>query len=391
MTYRIHETCCLCGGALERVLSLPDTPLANAFVDSPRPQQLYPLHVDQCVECEHVQTPVEVDPKLLFSEYAYVSGTAASFRAHLASLAQELYDAGHRTIVDIGSNDGTLIDECRKLGMRGIGIDPAGNLAALASAKCCLTIPAFFTPAHAKEIKRVLGGAPDVVTALNVFAHCRDLGGIADGVRELIGDTGTFVFEVAYLRDILKKNETGTLYHEHSSHWHVIPMRSFFERHGLALCDVQRLEVQGGSIRGYVRGHSTGLAENVALFALSEFQSVPRMLEEWPARVEKEREETLAMLRPYLGQGLAIYGAPARLTTYAYMLGLKNRDVMCVFDDNPLKVGKFTPGLNWPVVASSGLPGANPRAVLIASWNYADEIRAKFPHYKGEWILPRRS
>jgi len=390
MTYTERTDCRLCSGPLKTVLTLPDTPLANEYVASPRPQKTYPLYLAECKTCGHVQLPVVVDPKLLFEEYAYVSGTAASFRAHLWDLAVELYRDGHRTIVDIGSNDGTLIAAARHAGMAGLGVDPACNLAALASARCCLTVPAFFTPDIAREVRKTLGRPVDVVTCLNAFAHADDLHSIADGVRELIGDHGVFVFEVAYLLDVLQKNEIGTLYAEHMSHHHVAPLVSFFEEHGLYLNNVHHVATQGGSIRGYVSTLNLP-SPAVRIAVADERERLPELLKNWPARVNAEMKETMRELAPYLGQGLAIYGAPARLTTYVYALGLAPRDVVCVFDDNPMKVGKFTPGLNWSIVHSDKLRSVNPEAVLISAWPYAAEIQAKFPDYRGKWILPKRA
>ena len=274
--------------------------------------------------------------------------------------------------------------------MVGLGVDPACNLAALASARCCLTVPSFFTPDLAKEVRKTLGRPVDVVTCLNAFAHADDLHSIAEGVRELIGDTGVFVFEVAYLLDVLQKNEIGTCYHEHTSHHHVAPLVPFFEKHGLYLNDAHHVATQGGSIRGYVSTKNLP-SPAVRIAVADEKERLPELLKALPSRVNAETKETMRDLAPYLGQGLAIYGAPARLTTYAYALGLGPRDVTCVFDDNPMKVGKFTPGLNWSIVHSDKLRSVNPEAVLVASWNYFEDIKKRYPDYRGKWILPKRS
>lgn len=388
--YQFRTSCRLCGGPLARVLDLGATALANEYYPAERAgekQDEFPLIIAQCASCQHVQLQCVVNPERLYSEYTYTSGVAASFRSHLESLATELHTAGHRTIVDIGSNDGTLLHYCRNLGMTGLGVDPARNLAAEASSRGNLTIPAFFNVETAREIRKTIG-VPDVVTCLNAFAHTDDLAGIADGVRELIGDTGTFIFEVAYLLDLLKKNEIGSLYHEHVSHHGVGPLVDFFEDHGLKMFDVERLGTQGGSIRGYVARNRVS-SGRIDRFLDEETDLVPGLLSSWTARVEAEREATMAELAPYLGK-LAIFGAPARLTPYAAMLGLKRADVTCVFDDEPRKIGKLTPGLQWPIVPSAELMTRNPEAILISAWPYAKEIMARFPDYKGHWILPKR-
>ncbi len=430
--YQFRTQCRLCSGQLARVLDLGCSPLANDFwtaeqVTSRRKQDEFPVVIGSCVACQHVQLMTVVSPERLYSEYSYTSGVAPSFRAHLESLAAELHEQGHRTIVDIGSNDGTLLGYCRRAGMRGIGVDPARNLAAEASSRGTLTVPAFFNADTARAIRELIG-RPDVVTSLNSFAHCDGLGAIADGVRELIRDYGgQFVFEVAYLLDLLEKNEIGSLYHEHASSWHVAPMVPFFRAHGLDLVHVERIASQGGSLRCRVVAAGEGEPDgSVAAAIAEEATKIPPLLADWPHRVSREREGLRQELAPHLadpckacaGSGgshppsgappwgpcpvcrggaarrnrgtLAIFGAPARLTTFAYAMGLQHNDVRCVFDDEPRKIGKFTPGLHWAVVPSSELMVRNPPAILVASWNYFDEINARFPEYRGRWILPAR-
>jgi hypothetical protein len=390
--YRFRAACRLCGGPLERVLDLGFCALANEYLPAERAgekQDEFPVVIGSCVACGHVQNMAIVEPGRLYSEYSYTSGVSHAFREHLQALATELYNAGHRTIVDIGSNDGTLLHCCRNLGMRCLGIDPARNLAAEASSSGALTIPAFFNVETAREIRRILGGAPDVVTAINSFAHTDALGEIADGVRELIGDSGVFVFEVAYLLDVLEKNEIGSLYLEHASTWAVREMQKFFGSRGLALLNVQRIAAQGGSLRVTVGDPRCNRNSATVHDMIADEERIPSILAAWPSRVAAEREAVAAMLEPYLGS-LAIYGAPARLTVWAHAMGLKREDVTCVFDDEPRKVGRLTPGLHWPIVSSSELMARNPPAVLISAWPYAKDIMARFPDYRGVWLVPPR-
>ncbi len=416
--YHFRTTCRLCSGPLRQVIDLGATALANEYLPAERAgekQDEFPLIIAQCASCGHVQLQTVVNPERLYSEYTYTSGVAASFRLHLAELATELFAAGHRTIVDIGSNDGSLLESCRRLGMTGIGIDPARNLAAEASARGNLTIPAFFNIEIARAIRGALGKAPDVVTCLNAFAHSDDLAGIADGVRELIGETGTFVFEVAYLLDLLEKNEVGSCYHEHVSHHSIGPLKTFFQSRGMCVWNWQRIPSQGGSLRVWVDAlpdHVGAYRQSLTTTIEAEAAQLAPLLAQWPSRAQAEREATLAELAPYIYTGnegrkyhggadgwspgtLAVFGAPARLTTYAAMLGLKHDDVRCVFDDEPRKIGKLTPGLQWPIVSSEQLMPMwretwQPAAILISAWPYASEIMARFPDYKGKWVLPRR-
>lgn len=391
MTYHVRTTCRLCDGPLRQVLQLPDTPLANAYESpsDPFPSKLYPLHLSQCESCEHVQLPVVVDPSELFTNYSYTSSTAAAFRRHVEEVAEEAASFGNGFLVDIGSNDGLLLSEAKTHGMRALGFDPARNLAAEATANGQITLPAFITPDIARQVRQMVGH-PCTVTALNVFAHADNLHDIASAVRTLIEPSGTFIFEVAYLLDVLQKNEVGTVYHEHTSHHHVKPLIEFFRRHGLGLFRVDRVESQGGSIRGYLRMHGTPGPSTMSR-KHTEDDLLPTLLDEWPARIRREQDELCQSIAKYRGDGLAVFGAPARLTTYAYAMGMHRSDVSCVFDDEPRKLGRLTPGLRWPIVSSSELMLRDPPAILVASWNYLDDIKRRFPDYKGQWIVPPRS
>ncbi len=400
--YTTRDTCRLCGNQLpaDRVVDFGNVPLANALLNfAPVPAYedfRYPLYLVECGTCGHVQLPVVVDPASLFTHYRYVSGTSRGFSAHLHGLAVEVKRraiSSRVPLVELGSNDGTFLAACESEGIACIGVDPAQNLAVEASAAGQLTVPAFFGPKQAKALRTLLG-RDAMVVGLNVFAHADDLSAIAYGAKELIGHSGSFVFEVAYLPDILMKNEIGTIYHEHVSHHHLRPLRRFFLDRGMLLYDAERVKVQGGSIRCWVaRGDRRDqLAKETERMRtlLDTEQGLSERLKEWPARIAAEMDATRAELAPYRGQGLAIFGAPARLVTYAHALGLTQADVQCVFDDNPLKVGMRTPGQHWPIVASGELETRNPPAVLVSSWNYFAEIKARHPDYQGRWILPRR-
>lgn len=390
MTYKLRSQCRICSGNLRTVLDLGEVPLANAYESLPRdvlPSKHYPLYISECVECGHVQLPVIVDPKLLFSDYSYTSSTAASFRQHVGKLADDIASPGG-SLVDIGSNDGLLLAEAQFRGMQALGIDPAENLAAEATKNGRLTLPAFLTPEIARRVRGLLGRAC-TVTALNVFAHADNLDELCEAVRILIEPSGTFIFEVAYLLDVLEKNEIGTLYHEHTSHHHVEPLVILLKKHGLGMYHVDRVESQGGSIRGFVRvgGRDDG---SVGLAIDRECERIPTLLACWQSRVQAEKEALDVALHPYRSD-IAIYGAPARLTTWAYAMDLSRLNVTAVFDDEPRKVGRFTPGLRFPIVPSSELMKINPPAILVSAWPYLDDIKRRFPDYAGQWLTPPRS
>lgn len=390
MTFHTRTTCRLCdSSSLEIVLSLPDTPLANELPAAPLPsgQDHFPLYVVQCQACEHVQLPIVVDPKRLFGEYRYVSGTSATFRAHLEEQAATLAcGRPPGRVVEIGSNDGTLLDAFRRREWSVLGVDPAAALAFGATERGSPTIPGFFTGQLADQLLALFHGPADLVVANNVFAHADDLHGIAAAARRLIGRQGTFVFEVAYLPEVLRKNAWDTIYHEHLSHHHVAPLHGFLKRAGMLLGTARQIDAQGGSIRCFAsaEGRATLPPLNTVDASLDKVDVAG-----WPERIQEERVRFFARAGKWLGKGAAIYGCPARLTTWTYTMGLRAGDISCVFDDNPHKIGRYTPGLFWPIVSSAELMQRDPPAIIVAAWPYIDEIKAKFPDYRGEWVAMR--
>ncbi len=220
---RRRTTCRLCGSAnVALAFSLAPTPPANAFVPGDQTaaqQERFPLDVFFCRDCTHVQLLDVVDPRLLFEHYVYVSGTSPSFVRHFEEYSD--YVAGlaglpnGALVVDIGSNDGTLLRAFRERhGARVLGIDPARNLAEAATKAGIETLPEFFSASLAGKLAAERGKAA-VITANNVFAHVDDLGGVVDGVRSLLAPDGVFVFEVSYLLDVVGDILFDTIYHEH--------------------------------------------------------------------------------------------------------------------------------------------------------------------------------
>ncbi|MBI5163369.1 MAG: methyltransferase domain-containing protein, partial [Magnetospirillum sp.] len=226
-----RSTCRLCGGAaLTPVLSLAPTPPANAFVPAAlagREQARYPLDVAFCEGCGHVQLLDVVDPRALFEDYVYVSGTSPLFVKHFADYAAEVRGRFQpppgSLVVDIGSNDGTLLRFFKDAGHDVLGIDPARDIARRACESGIETLCGFFTPQLAAGIGIAHGHAA-VITANNVFAHIDDLAGVVNGIADLLAPEGVVVFEVSYLADVFEKTLFDTIYHEHLDYHSVGPL-----------------------------------------------------------------------------------------------------------------------------------------------------------------------
>jgi SAM-dependent methyltransferase len=408
MTSKVHRrnTCRLCGSLrVELAFSLVPTPPANAFVSADRlgePQATFPLDLFFCADCTHLQLLDIVDPSLLFEHYVYVSGTSPSFVRHFEqyadSVAEVIGPLAQKLVVDIGSNDGTLLVAFRdRHSAKVLGVDPARNLAAIAMAAGVETIADYFTPELAATISAKHGPAA-VVTANNVFAHVDDLASVADGVSSLLAPDGIFVFEVSYLLDVVEKTLFDTIYHEHLAYHASRPLIPFLKKHGLELIEAVRVPSHGGSLRGIAqhaggprpRGASVdealALESNCGLERLSTYVDMAD-------RIRRLGEELRALLAELKSQGKTIagFGAPAKATTLMYHFGIDASVIDFIVDDNPLKQGSFTPGLHVPVLAAESIEQRRPDYLLILAWNFAEPIIAKTSGFRangGRYIVP---
>jgi SAM-dependent methyltransferase len=402
---RRRDDCRLCGSRrLTLVFALTPTPPANAFVPArakAAPQPCFPLDVFFCEDCGHVQLRDVVDPRVLFENYVYVSGTSPVFVRHFEDYARGVVDRFRVTpgslVVDIGSNDGTLLGFFQASGMKVLGVDPARDIAASATARGIETWTDFFTPALAARIRAERGPAA-VVTANNVFAHADDLGGVTDGVRALLAPGGVFVFEVSYLVDVFEKTLFDTVYHEHLAYHSVAPLVRFFAAHGMELFAAERVESHGGSLRGFAQlkgGPYAADGSVAALVALEKTLGLDKAatLAAFGRKIDAARDSLRALLLGLKqdGRRIAGYGAPAKATTLMHHFGLGPDLIEFIADDSPLKQGLFTPGLHVPVLDADAIYHDRPDYLLILAWNFARPIMAKHARFGaegGRFIVP---
>ena len=372
-----RKTCRLCDSLdLELVVPLAPTPVAEKYVteqELSQPTPIYPLDLYMCKSCGHVQLLDVVDPQFLFDNYTYMSGNTKPLVQHFDEVADSTcsrYDVQPGSlVVDIGSNDGSLLRAFQKRGMTVLGVDPAKEIAKKATDSGIPTIPDFMTPALARKIIHEKGPA-HVVCAFNVFAHADNLAGMADSIRELLAPNGVFVFEASYLLDILDRMLLGT----------IRPMDLFLGRHGMELIDVQRNMIQGGSIVGIVqlKGGSKPVSPSVGeLLALEKVAGLdrPETLKKFGPKLQSLRDQLSGMMADLKTQGKKIwgYGAARSGTTLISQMNL-GKVISYIVDDSPDKQNKFSPGDHIPILPSKALYEQKPDYVFILAWIHAQRI-----------------
>lgn len=394
--YHRRNRCILCdSNDVPVVISLNPSPIAEGYFPAERHHHTktsYPLDVALCGCCGHVQLLDVIEPAILFgSDYFYRTGAAVGMKEHFACYAHHVrtltgVDSG--LVVDIGSNDGTLLKEFAARGHDVCGVDSAPHIARKAAMEGVETLPRFFDREVADAIRRNWG-CPTIVTANNVFGHNEDLSGMADAVRLLLADDGIFVFEVAYLLDMLNGMSFDAIYHEHLSYHSVVPLASFLERHGLKLFHVENIPVKGGSIRCYAQKSDTGRQPaNCSVAAAIATEEQAKLFQEWTyakfmAVVTLARDRTIDWLLAHTSLVVG-YGASTSVTTLLHHFAM-NDHLSFLVDDNEAKWGLLSPGLGIEVRSPGACKHAS-RGIVLA-WRFADRILKTVP--KGmEWFVP---
>jgi len=363
-------------------------------------QESYPIDLFLCRICGHAQLLDVLPPEILYRDYLYVTtsslGLAEHFQRYADDVLGRVQPPSGALVVDIGSNDGTLLKFFQKRRMRVLGIDPAREIAQKATATGIETLPEMFTPALARQVRQERGPA-SIITANNVFANIDDLASLTEGIRELLAPDGVFVFESFYLADLIRNMVFDFIYHEHISSFAVKPLQAFFNRLGLELIDAMRVPTKGGSLRYTVQRAQGPHAVSPAVASLIEFETSfglynPDTFKEFAAKIDALKSQTLRLLRDLQAQGKTIagYGASVTATTLIYHFGLGDL-LEFIVDDNPAKQNRFSPGLHIPVFSSQALYERKPDYVVVLAWRYVDPIvkrHVAFLDHGGHFVVP---
>jgi SAM-dependent methyltransferase len=386
------------------VLDLGLQPLANALPESPEEfatEKAYPLRLAVCATCSLVQITDVIDPAVLFEHYLYVSGTsdtmAAHHRAYAADVVREYGLGADDLVVEVASNDGSLLLHFADNGTRTLGVEPARNIAEMARERGVETVVEFFGREVGERLRSERGPAACVV-ANNVVAHVEDTPDLLAGMAAIVGDEGVVVIEVPYVREMVERLEYDTIYHEHHCYFSVTALLRLFEGAGLSVARVDRVPVHGGSLRvharprGLVAEHAApvlAVAAEEAELGLVGVERYRRFAED----VRSNKRDLLELLSDLRSQGrtLAAYGAPAKGNTLLNYCGIGPELVEYTVDKNPLKVGRYTPGMHLPILPAETLAERRPDDVLILAWNFAEEIRrqqAAYVEAGGRFLVP---
>jgi len=376
--YTQLNECVACGKEnLHPVMDLGKQPLANSYkLTKEQVQEEYPLAINVCYDCWHVQLTHTVDPKLMFEDYLYVSGTTQTGREHFKEFAGYVdlrNKMDQKSVLDVGCNDGTQLDYFKELGYATFGVDPAKNLLELSSKNHNV-----FCDYFNDDFTKKFTVQPSIIVAQNVFAHTSNPLDFLLTAKKIMPDDGKLFIQTSQA-NMIRNGEFDTIYHEHISFFCVNSMEKLCERAGMVLTNVDLATIHGTSFIFEVRkeGQLKDLSVDMRKSAEADLYN-PGVYVWFAENTHRIKNNLLYTVNrdKYEGYKLVGYGAPAKGMTVLNFTGL---DLDFIIDDNPLKQNRFTPGSSIPIYASSVLYEYENDNILFVplAWNFYDEIKRK--------------
>ena len=398
------DKCQACNSSkLNLILDLGHQPLCDTLLTKEminQPETTYPLRMFWCEECSLAQLDYCVDGSVVFHpDYPYRTGVTKELVEYLNSMSNSLiskYNLKHNDlIVDLGSNDGTLLTGFKKHGMKVLGVEPT-NISQIANQNGIETVQKFFTVDTANEIKTKCGGA-SMIIATNMFAHMASIGEVVSGIEILLKDDGVFVFENHYLLDVIQGGQFDTIYHEHLRTYSLKSLIKLFSYYDFTITDVERGSRYGGNIRVHVtKGKNRPVSENVAALLKLEEDSGLYKLEtyrKFAERVKKAKKDFVNFLLKVKNDGKTVVAnsCPGRSVTLLNYYGV-DVDLIPYIAEQPtsLKLGMFLPGKLIPVVNNEILTKEQPDYVILLAWHYAEPImeQLRTRGLKSNFVIP---
>jgi len=389
---------------IKKFLDLDFSALSDNFLtfeQLEKSETFFPLTVNMCLDCGLCQLGYVVPPELMFNkDYPYDSSTTKMGREHFTKMGIDICDRfeleKNSLIIDVGSNSGVLLAAFKSKEMKVLGIEPSSKLANAAIEKGIDSIMEFFSETLVKQILDNYGKA-SIITGTNVFAHIDDLDDFMKTSDLLLVEDGMIVIEAPYLLHLLENLEYDTIYHEHLSYLSVKPLVKFCKKFDFEVFDIKKQTIHGGTLRYYIgRKNTRKITQNVSNYLeLEEKNKIysEEKLQDFSNSVKHHKKTLIELLYKIKkdGKRIVAISAPAKGNTLLNYCKIDSEILDYVTERNPLKIGKFTPGMHIPVFSDEKLLEDQPDYALILAWNFADEIIQNNLEYQkngGKFIIP---
>ena len=393
--------CLICESDYQPFVDFGEMPIANAFATKGElvDEYTFSMKVGFCESCYMVQLIEQPDREKMFHEnYAFFSSTSNYMKEHFkhfANSVSELQDLNKDSfVVEIGSNDGIMLQNFVIDKIPCLGVEPSKNVAQVASDKGIEVITEFFDQSLAESIVQIHQKA-DAILSANVMCHIPYMHSIFDGVKTLLKDDGVFMFEDPYLGEVIEKTSFDQIYDEHVFLFSALSVSYLANMHDLELVNVEPQITHGGSMRYTIahKGMKTVSQDVINLIYQEEKIGLDNKkaylgFTDSVNRIKDDLIELLTKLKND-GKKVVAYGATSKSTTVTNYFGITPDLVECIYDTTPIKQNKLSPGAHIPVLPYDQFRESNPDYVLLFAWNHATEIMKKERDYMGSdrhWI-----
>ncbi len=406
-SFRHYESCRFCLSIdIETVIDLGIVPPAGGFLKSKRlfnDENQYPLTLVFCKNCFLLQSNNVIEKDIIFKNYFYYSSVAKTLVDHFESAGEELIDELHRKsnpfVLEIGSNDATLIKFLVKKGVKTVGVDPAENILKKKKKKGLPLINDYFTNSLAKKIAKKYGQA-DRIVSFNTLAHIENMHDVFQGINTLLKKDGVLFFEVHYIGNLIHDMQYDMIYHEHQYYYSLHTLKNFLNLHKMEVFDVKPIQIHRGSMRYYVQKKNGGKNTiKKSVKSLLQFEKKQKLIYvntfiKYNSEIKSTKNDLVSLLKNLKQKNMKIagYGASGRGTIISNYCGINYEFLEYVIDDASAKQGAYMPGTHVKIVSAGSLYSKNrPDYVLLFAWSFYNEIakkHKKFLDNGGKFIIP---
>lgn len=394
--------CLICDHSIEPFMSFGKMPIANGFLEKEQfaDEYFFEMAVAFCPKCTMVQLTTQPEPEKMFhGNYAFFSGTSSSMAVHFKGFAEHVMkdylSVADPFVVEIGCNDGIMLQHFSKAGIRHLGIEPSANVAKVANEKGVQTICRFFDANLARDIVAKHGQA-DAFLGTNVMCHISNFKSVIEGIKILLKPAGVVMFEDPYLGDVIEKTSYDQIYDEHVFLFSLSSIQYAFGQQGMEIIDIEPQTTHGGSMR-YVIAHKGArpVSERVRLQLKREKAlglDNSSTYNAFRKNCEQSRDSLKLLLQNIKRQGkrIAGYAATSKSTTVLNYCGIGADMLEYISDTTPIKQGKFSPGMHVPVRPYEEFVKNYPDYAILLAWNHAEEIMSKEKKFReagGQWVV----
>ncbi|MDR2528129.1 MAG: class I SAM-dependent methyltransferase [Synergistaceae bacterium] len=382
---KMYFNCRICDStSLELVIDLGEQPWCNNFLTAEQigKEPFYPLRVVYCHDCHAAQLDFTVKKEIMFGDHTYLSGTTKSLSSHFANLAQEvdrIFMSGKKgkSILDIGSNDGTQLKHYQALGYDVLGVESSKTTATIAQKAGIPTLNAFFN----QETMRGIGRKFDVFNAAGVFFHLEELHSVCQGIKEGLRDDGVFIVQFLYMKTIMENNAFDQIYHEHLLYYTLETIETLLRKHGLEMFDAYLAPIHGGSIIGFISHKGNRFpSERLLNMRAEEGKSGCNYISayhDFYKRIQQMKRDNLAYLHNAKQAGKIVYGfgAPVKGNTLLNYFGVGTGLIQYLVEKNTLRRSLYSPGTHIPLLIEGEFE-KQPNIYYVLAWNFKNEILA---------------